>query len=61
MLLAVTVAVTGERIALASLGLGVLVFFLLLRELRLPLLLAGGVALCWSPARWRRARTSPSA
>jgi O-antigen ligase len=44
-LLAVTVAVTGERIALASLGLGVLVFFLLLRELRLPLLLAGGVAL----------------
>ena len=44
-LLAVAVAVTGERIALLSLGLGVLVFFLLLRELRLPLLLAGGVAL----------------
>ena len=44
-LLAVAVAVTGERIALASLGLGILVFFLLLRELRLPLLLAGGVAL----------------
>jgi O-antigen ligase len=43
--LAVTVAVTGERIALLSLGLGVLVFFLLLRELRWPLLLAGGVAL----------------
>jgi O-antigen ligase len=44
-LLAVTVAVTGERIALASLGLGVLVYFLLVRELRLPLLLAGGIAL----------------
>ena len=44
MLLAVTVAVTGERIALLSLGLGLLVFVLLLRELRLPLLLAGAAA-----------------
>jgi O-antigen ligase len=44
MLLAVTVAVTGERIALLSLGLGLLVFILLLRELRLPLLLAGAAA-----------------
>ena len=43
-LLAVTVAVTGERIALFSLGLGILVFFFLVRELRLPLLIAGGVA-----------------
>jgi O-antigen ligase len=44
MLLAVTVAVTGERIALLSLGLGLLVFVLLLRDLRLPLLLAGCAA-----------------
>jgi len=44
MLLAVTVAVTGERIALLSLGLGLLVFVLLLRDLRLPLLLAGFAA-----------------
>jgi O-antigen ligase len=44
MLLAVTVAVTGERIALLSLGLGLLVFVLLLRDLRRPLLLAGTAA-----------------
>ena len=45
LLLALTVTLTGERIALVSLGLGLVPFFLLLRELRLPLLLAGLAAL----------------
>jgi O-antigen ligase len=44
-LLAMTVAVTGERFALVMLGLGLLLFLLLLRELRLPLLVAGLAAL----------------
>jgi O-Antigen ligase len=43
--LALAVTVTGERIALVMLGIGLLPFFLLLRELRLPLLLAGLAAL----------------
>ncbi len=43
--LALVVTVTGERIALVMLGIGLLPFFLLLRELRLPLLLAGCAAL----------------
>jgi O-antigen ligase len=45
LLLALTITLTGERIALATLGLGLVPFFLLLRELRLPLLLAGLAAL----------------
>jgi O-antigen ligase len=44
-LLAMTVAVTGERFALVMLGLGLLLFLLLVRELRLPLLVAGLAAL----------------
>lgn len=44
-LLALTVAVTGERMALLTLGLGFALFALLLRDLRLPLVLAGVAAL----------------
>ncbi len=39
--MALTVTVTGERIALVMLAIGLLPFFFLLRELRLPLILAG--------------------
>jgi O-antigen ligase len=45
LLLALAVTLTGERIALVMVGLGLVPFFLLLRELRLPLLLAGLAAL----------------
>jgi O-antigen ligase len=43
--MALTVTLTGERIALVMLGIGLLPFMLLLRELRLPLLFAGVAAL----------------
>ncbi len=45
LVLALTVALTGERIALVMLGIGLVPFILLVHELRLPLLLAGGAAL----------------
>jgi len=45
LLMALTITLTGERIALATVGLGLVPFFLLMRELRLPLLLAGLAAL----------------
>ncbi len=45
LVLALAVTVTGERIALIMLGLGLMPFFLLLPDLRLPLLLAGLAAL----------------
>ena len=45
LVLALTVALSGERIALVMLGIGLLPFILLVEELRLPLLLAGFAAL----------------
>jgi O-antigen ligase len=40
-LLGITIALTGERMALLTFGLGVLVFLILVKEMRGPLLLAG--------------------
>ncbi len=50
LVLALAVALTGERIALLMLGIGLVPFMLLVRELRLPLLLAGFAALALTAA-----------